>query len=63
MLQTLSQVAKFQSDQTVHAAGLDTTTTNTASISQVLQIPGYWDYVTIQTAVTKLTGNPALGNV
>ena len=57
-----SYVSSFQSDQTIHASGLDTTA-NTGSVSQILQIPGYWDVITIQTVVTKLTGNPALGSV
>jgi hypothetical protein len=57
-----SFVGYFQSDDTTHAKGLDTTA-NSASISQILQLPGYWDYVTIQTGVTKLTGNPTLGSV
>jgi len=57
-----SYVKPFQSDLTVHAKGLDTVA-NTASVSQILQIPGYQDIVTIQASVTKLTGNPSLGSV
>lgn len=56
-----SSVGPLISDQ-VHKAGLDTTT-NSGSVSQIIQIPNYQDIVTIQTAVTKLTGNPALGSV
>ncbi|MDO3641973.1 hypothetical protein [Mucilaginibacter sp. L3T2-6] len=52
-----SVVKPLQSDVTVHKAGLDTVT-NAASVSQVLQIPGNPAIITIQAAVTKLTGSP-----
>jgi len=45
----------LQSDNTVHALGLDTAS-NAVSVSQVLQITGWQDMVTIQSGVTKLTG-------
>ena len=45
----------MQSDQGVHKLGLDTVT-NAGSISQIAQITGYQDLVTIQSGVTKLTG-------
>ena len=45
----------LQSDLTVHKAGLDTVT-NTGSVSQILQISGWQDLVTVQAGVTKLTG-------
>lgn len=45
-----------------HAAGLDTIT-NAGNVTQVIKIQGYQNIVTIQTAVTKLTGTPTLGSV
>jgi hypothetical protein len=52
-----ANLKNLQSDQGVHKAGLDTVS-NAGSISQILQIGGYQDLITIQAGVTKLTGTP-----
>ncbi|MGZ3753584.1 MAG: hypothetical protein ACXVAY_01415 [Mucilaginibacter sp.] len=56
ILSAKAQVKIFQSDQTIHAAGVDTVS-GTGSVSQLLKITGKFD-VTVQTGVTKLTGTP-----
>jgi len=52
-----ANLKNLQSDLTIHKLGLDTNV-NAASVSQVLQIGGYQDIITIQAGVTKLTGTP-----
>jgi hypothetical protein len=46
----------LQSDQTIHKAGLDTSTAT--AVMQIIQIPGQLGTLTIQAGVTKLTGAP-----
>lgn len=50
----------FQSDQTIHKAGIDTNS-GTASTTTYLKITGKLSGLTIMTGVTKLTGTPATG--
>src|SRR3569833_1294832 len=55
-----STVQNFQSDKTIHAAGLDTVV-NTASVSQILKVPGKLTTLTFMAGVTKLSGTPTTG--
>lgn len=47
----------FQSDITIHKAGLDSTS-GTTGATQFAKTPGYFEVATIQTVVKKLTGTP-----
>lgn len=55
-----NSVQNFTSDDTIHAAGLDTVS-NTGTITQTLKVTGKLSIFTIQAGVTKLTGTPSSG--
>lgn len=45
----------FQTDQTIHVLGLDTAI-NAAGAAPILSLPGYYDLITVQGTVTKISG-------